>query len=215
MRIPRWQGKKRTRRGFMPIFYRGASINSYWYINNPIERGFIARSPGTQPTMNRLMHHIARGTVTSPFISLTRSYAVAWHYAVFGKEEIPSPSNPAYVYEIEINEPLPVGLKLLDPVKEVAQMLPMPTSPGPPYQHDGLPDFLIGVVNPRNMQRFLAPHSMQLPSSEGTPRPPNLTLELETLVRALRDAEILAQGIIPSACVQNRFDVYADTYLSR
>ena len=168
----------------------------------------MARAPGTQPTTNQLMHHVARGTVTSPFISLTRSYAVAWHYAVFGKEEIPSPSNPAYVYEIEINEPMPVGLQLLDPVKEVAQRLPRPTSMSPPYQHDGLPEFLIGVVDSITMGHFLAQHSPQPPLSEGTPRPPNLTLELETLVRALRDAEILAQGIIPSACVQNRFDVY-------
>lgn len=194
----------------MPIFYRGAGINSYWYFNNPQDSGFTARAPGTQPTTNRLMQHIARGTITSPFISLTRSYAVAWHYAVFNGREVPTPNNPAYVYEIEINAPLPVGLKLLDPIKEVAQGLPIPTSMSPPYQHDGLPDFLLGVVNPRNMQHFLAPHPPQLPSSEGTPRPPNLTLELETLVRALRDAEILAQGIIPSTYVQNRFEVYAN-----
>ena len=89
-------------------------------------------------------------------------------------------------------------------------MLPSPTSSGPPYQHDGLPDFLLGIVDPGNMGHFLAQHAKQPPSSEGTPRSPNLTIELETLVRALRDAEILAHGIIPAICVKNNFDVYPE-----
>ena len=55
---------------------------------------------------------------------------------------------------------------------------------------------------------FLTQHAMQPPSSEGTPRSPNLTIELETLVRVLRDAEILAHGIIPATCVKNSFNVY-------
>ena len=55
---------------------------------------------------------------------------------------------------------------------------------------------------------------MQPPVSEGTPRPPNLTIELETLVRALRDAEILAHGNIPATCVKNRLEVYPELLLS-
>ena len=54
---------------------------------------------------------------------------------------------------------------------------------------------------------------MQPPASEGTPRSPNLTIELETLVRALRDAEILAHGNIPVTCVKNRFEVYPELSL--
>lgn len=192
----------------MPIFYRGAGINTYWYLNDPVVRGFNARDPGGTVTTTRLMLHIARSTVNSPFISLTRSYAVAWHYAMSSSMRIPTSRNPAYVHEIEIQEPLPSGLHLLDPVKEVVQVLPSPESLTPPYQHDGLPDFLLGVVNPREMGHFLEQHSLQPPSSEGTPRPPTLTIELETLVRALRDAEILAHGFIPPACVKNSFEVY-------
>ena len=192
----------------MPIFYRGAGINTYWYLNDPIVHGFTARAPEMTSTTTRLMLHIARSTVNSPFISITRSYAVAWHYAMSSSMRTPTPSNPAYVHEIEIQEPLPSGLQLLDPVKEVVQALPSPESLTPPYQHDGLPDFLLGVVNPREMGQFLGQHSLQPPSSEGTPRPPNLTIELETLVRALRDAEILAHGFIPAACVKNSFEVY-------
>ena len=198
----------------MAIFYRGAGINTYWYLNDPIEQGFVARDPEMTPTTTRQTLHIARSTVNSPFISLTRSYAVAWRYAMVSSERIPTPEDPAYVHEIEIQEPLPPGLHLSDPVKEVAQMLPSPTSSVPPYQHDGLPDFLLGVVDPGRMGHFLTRLAKQPPSSEGTPRPPNLTIELETLVRALRDAEILAHGIIPAICVKNSFDVYPEPSLS-
>ena len=193
---------------FMAIFYRGSGIGTYWHLNDPTERGFTARAPEMTSTITRLMLHIARSTVNSPFISITHSYAVAWRYAMSSSTRVPTASEPAYVHEIEIQEQLPPDLKLLDPVKEVAQTLPSPTSPGPPYQHDGLPDFLIGIVDPRNMGHFLEQHSVQPPSSEGTPRPPNLTIELETLVRALRDAEILAHGNIPATSVKNRFEVY-------
>ena len=48
-----------------------------------------------------------------------------------------------------------------------------------------------------------------------TSRPPNLSLQLETLVRALRDAEILAYGIIPATCVMNCFDVFVDMPFSQ
>ena len=198
----------------MAIFYRGAGINTYWYLSDPMEQGFVARDPEMTPTTTRQMLHIARSTVNSPFISLTRSYAVAWHYAMLSSERVPTPEDPAYVHEIEIQEPLPSELRLLDPVKEVAQMLPSPISLGPPYQHDGLPDFLLGVVDPGRMGHFLPQYAKQPPSSEGTPRPPNLTIELETLVRALRDAEILAHGIIPTTCVKNSFDVYPEPSLS-
>ena len=192
----------------MAIFYRGSGIGTYWHINDPIESGFAARAPGMTPTITRLMLHIARSTVNSPFISITRSYAVAWRYAMSSSVRVPTVNGPAYVHEIEIQEPLPKSLELLDPVKEVANTLPSPTSIGPPYQHDGFPDFLLGIVDPSNMGHFLEQHSMQPPSSEGTPRTPNLTIELETLVRALRDAEILAYGNIPASSVKNRFEVY-------
>lgn len=119
----------------------------------------------------------------------------------------PTQTNPGCVYEIELNDPLPPGLQLLDPIKEVAAASPSPldlTS----YQHDGLPDFLLGVVNPVQMGQFLTAPYPQPPPGSGINRPPNLTIELETLVRALRDAEILAVGNIPASCVRNRYDVW-------
>ena len=192
----------------MAIFYRGAGIGTYWHIHDARQIGFTARAPQMQPTPDRLMLHIARGTVNSPFISLTRSYGIALNYANFFANEVPTSQHPAYVYEIEINEPMPLGLKLLDPIKEVAPILPAPLDMNPSYQHDGGPAFLLGVVDPVNMRQFLTQHSPQPPASAGTLRPPNLTIALETLVRTLRDAEILAEGRIPANCVNHRFEVY-------
>ena len=73
----------------MAIFYRGAGISTYWYLNDPIEQGFVARDPEMTPTTTRQMLHIARSTVNSPFISLTRSYGVAWRYAMVSSERGP------------------------------------------------------------------------------------------------------------------------------
>ena len=92
--------------------------------------------------------------------------------------------------------------------KEVAPVLPQPLDVNPPYQHDGSPTFLLGIVDPINMREYLRQHAPQPPDSEGTPRAPNLTIALETLVRTLRDAEILAEGIIPAVCVKHKFEVY-------
>lgn len=190
----------------MPIFYRGAGAGTYWHRNDARLSGFTPQAPGVVPSINRLINHVSRGTVYSPYISLTRSYGVALNYAVLPGQAIATRANPGYVYEIEIDEPLPPGLQLLDPVKEVAAVVPSPLSLVP-YQHDGRPDFLLGVVNPKRMRRFLTAPCPQPPPGGGTSRPPNLTIELETLVRALRDAEILAVGNIPAACIRNRFDV--------
>ena len=114
----------------MSIFYRGAGVDIYWHINNPTEIGFTARAPEVAPTTARLIQHISRGTNNSPFISLSISYAIARDYAILSSPEIPTQSKPAYVYEIEFQDPLPYGLEVLDPVKEVAQILPSPPTIG-------------------------------------------------------------------------------------
>lgn len=192
----------------MPIFYRGAGRGTHWHTNDARTNGFTAQQPGTVGSVYQLMNHIARGTTNSPFISLARSYGVALSYAKFGGRAYPTSAHPAYVYQIEINDPPPPGLQLFDPVMDVAATAASPLT-SPSYHHDGLPQFLLGVVHPQGrLRRFLRQHYPQPPPGGGTPRPPNLTIELETLVRALRDTELLALGTIPTACVQDRFDVF-------
>jgi len=191
----------------MPIFYRGAGVGTYWHQHDARLTGFMPKAPTIVSSVDRVMQHVARGTISSPYISLTRSYGVAWGYAmVFGRTQ-PAQSNPAYVYEIELENPLPQELQLIDPVKEVILVASSPLA-SLTYQHDGLSSFLLGVVDPDNMRQFLDELSPQPPPASGTPRRANLTIELETIVRSLRDAEILAIGNIPAALIRQRIEVW-------
>ena len=69
----------------MATFYKGAGIGTHWHTHDARRVGFTARSPSTQPGPETLIEHIAIGTANSPYISLTRSYAVAWDYAMSGE----------------------------------------------------------------------------------------------------------------------------------
>ena len=86
----------------MTIYYRGAGAGTYWHTNDAPQQGFIPQSPGGTPPRDRLINHIARGTVTSPYVSLTQSYGVAWSYAVFFGLIQPNQQTPAYVYNAAI-----------------------------------------------------------------------------------------------------------------
>lgn len=185
----------------MAVFYRGAGIGTYWHTNDATRAGFKPRSPRLKPSCDLLMNHIARGTVSSPFIFLTRSYGVAKDYAVNASRMPPNESAPAYVYIIEVNDPRRSPVKLVDPIVEIARTLPKPWQSLTHY-HDGTPYFLLGVVDPNgpNKNQLTTPIE-QPPGSAGTPRTPHLSLQLETLVRALRDSEILVRGRIPKACI--------------
>ena len=79
----------------MATFYKGAGVGTHWHAQDSRRIGFTARSPETTPTTEALIHHIASGTLNSPYVSLTRSYAVAWHYAVFNSKREPSQEIPA------------------------------------------------------------------------------------------------------------------------
>jgi hypothetical protein len=191
----------------MPFFYRGAGIGTYWHQRDARLDGFVARRPGQTASKDQLIKHIARGTVDTPYVSLTRSYGIAWTYAIQFGQGTPAATAPAFVYEIELGEPLPDGLRLIDPVTYLAGKFPPPTADSS-YYHDGDSTFLLGVINYTLMTTALKQEVRQPPSAQGTPRAPNLSPELETLVRALRDAEILAVGNVPASCVRSRYEVW-------
>ncbi len=175
----------------MATFYKGAGIGTYWHTRDSRRVGFTARSPANHPETEVLIEHIATSTVNSPYISLTRSYAVAWHYAVFSSKREPGPGRPAYIYEIEIDDSLPHGLNVLDPAKEVIHILPQP---------------LRGVVNLDYIEDLLGGQTSQAPNVGGG-FSPSVELQLIALTFAQRDAEVLVYGYIPPFCVKHRFEV--------
>jgi hypothetical protein len=189
----------------MAIFFRGAGVGTYWHQRDPRINGFTAQAPQLDASPERLMGHIVYGTVNSPFVSLTRSFAVARSYALFG-ETPATAENPGVVWEIEIPDPPPPQLELVDPVCAVARHLPPPLAQFS-YQHDGPPTVLLGLVDAKQKHLLFEPcHAV--PAGNNQQRPPTLTVHLNALVYALRDAEILATGCIPAACVRFRHLVY-------
>jgi hypothetical protein len=66
----------------MPLYYRGAGVGTYWHERDARIEGFSPWRPSGDTSTNYLIQHIVRGTVVSPFVSLTRSYGVAHSYAV-------------------------------------------------------------------------------------------------------------------------------------
>ena len=192
----------------MPIFYRGAGIGTYWHQHDARRTGFKAHYPGAgrSSQVSRLVQHIARGTTISPFVSLTRSYGIACGYAWSG-DELPTSFQPAYVYQIEIEEQDGHETTLLDPVTAIAKQLQSPYE-WKSYHHDGQASFLLGVVDPDGHAGEMQRTALFPPGDRPTPRPPQLHAELEALVRALRDAEVLAVGAIAKPQVLQRWEVF-------
>jgi hypothetical protein len=185
--------------------YKGVRIGTFLHGRNLMRTGIDARNSRSSVTVGSIEHHIARGTTTSPLISLTKSFGVAKDYALTGSLSKPSRTNPAYVYEIDVPDPPPAGVKLIDPVHDIvaAQQLNLLTNSS--YHHDGDQRFLHFVVNPlwRTRATPMAPRPGGTSSS-----PVVMTIALEAMVFALRDAEVLVVGNLPHSMVVHRHDVY-------
>ena len=120
---------------------------------------------------------------------------------------LPSIDSPAYVYEVEIEENDGLGTRLLDPIVAIAAELGSPYD-ARSYHHDGDTSFLLGIADPARQQESLKQNVLFPPPGEGTKRPPLLHIELEALVRALRDSEILAFGAVAASQIRRRTEIH-------
>lgn len=188
----------------MAIFYRGIPIGSHWHTNDPRHHGFVARDPARSASLDCLMLHIGGGNSASPYISMTRSYGVAEAYAQKALRTSSS-GEKAYVFEIELIDPLPAGIRVIDPVIELAHALPRPTD-GVPYQHNGSQKCLLGLIDMAQYDALTTP-CPQPPGSNPPALAPSISQQLRSLVFAIRDAEVLAIGTIPAASIRNRFEL--------
>ena len=175
----------------MATFYKGAAIGTHWHTRDSRRVGFTAISPATNPGTEVLIDHIATSTANSPYISLTRSYAVAWHYAVFNSRREPGPGEPAYIYEIEIDDSLPHGLNLFGSrQRRSVHILPQP---------------LRGIVDLGYMEDLLGGEIPQPPNPGGGFSP---NVELQTNLHSHSHNEMQRcwfHGYIPPFCVKHRF----------
>lgn len=185
------------------VFYKGVGVGTYLHSFDLRVTGLSPHNPGGPRNIAAIMSHIARGTTYSAYVSLTSSYGVAREYAFAGRTH-PTRHSPAHVYEVHIGAPCP---GLVDPVRKVTNIKPFRLPPA--YHHRGDQRFLLGVVDPAGHSAHLTKPEEVPPGLTMTPkRPPHLAIELETVVRALRDAEVLFAGHIPSFYFVNRYDVF-------
>ena len=190
----------------MPLFYKGVGVGTHHHGSNLFSMGLTARNPGGSRSLDAMMTHIGRATTTTPFISLTKSFGVAEMYALASRKP-PRRATPARVWEIEIEDPPPSGVIVLDPVTEIAGSFPSPLQRFS-YQHDGNQNFLLGVIGGSDpvLNIHLQTRVREPPGRHGA-RTPNLSDELRALVCALRDSEVLVIGTIPQSCFRYRYDV--------
>jgi len=57
------------------------------------------------------------------------------------------------------------------------------------------------------MRKYLDEYCVFPPTGTGIQRTPLLSMELEMLVNALRDSEVLVQGNVPAAFVRDRYEI--------
>ena len=169
----------------MAVFFKGAGIGTYWHTNDATVVGFTPRQAGVNNTSPRIVQHVAKNNVVSPCISFSRSFEVAKDYAIrWGTTgTTPTSHTPAYVYEVELNDPLPSGVTLFDPVIEIARALPVPQNLTT-YQHKGDVNLLASILTP-SVFGFTTNALL------------GVTDEFAAIAFALRDAEILVFGKIP------------------
>jgi hypothetical protein len=189
----------------MAIFFKGVGVGTHLHGTDLQTTGISPMNPGAAHTIDAVMRHIAHGTTTSCYVSLTKSEGVAIDYARNASRTRPSKENPAYVYEISITAPVPPNLQLLDPLCFIASKQQDPLV-SPSYHHDGNQRFLQHVVD--RAQSLVWPTAPRLHGMMGGGHAVRLTIELDAMVLAMRDAEILVVGTVPQACVTHRHPIY-------
>jgi hypothetical protein len=188
------------------LVYKGVGVNTHHYPTDLRTTGITARNPGAVMNEVAVQQHIARGTTFSPCISLTKSFGIASDYARNFGFAAPTKARPAYVYELQVPD-MP-GRAVIDPIVFIGSKHPNPLV-SPSYHHDGDQDFLGFVAYPK-AHVGIVPHAPRPPGMTGSGTyPVNKSIELETLIFAIRDAEVLVHKNIPSSWFTSvRHDIF-------
>lgn len=164
----------------------------------------MAAGAGSARNATAVINHVLfQLVVYSPYVSLTRSFEVAETYAKYNGKRIPTSADPAFVYQFEIDNSSHV--ELVDPVKVISDTFGTLFAANF-YQHDGAPDVLLGLVDRPNFGHVLT-RPIRTPGG-AIGRAPNISNDLHTVVRALRDAEVLACDLIPRACILHKLPIF-------
>ena len=187
--------------------YKGVGPGTFHHGTHLQTTGIVAHRATAAADLQAVVQHVAYGPVNSPLISLTSSYAVAAQYALVGTHHATSGS-PGYVYQIDVPDPLPLGARVHDAALYIAaEILKINNSLSSiAYRHNGDRAFLLSIVDPGNFGhlKYIPP---AVPKGNSSSNPPTLTIHLEAMVNALRDAEVFAVGTVPQNWITARHDV--------
>lgn len=182
----------------MKTLFKGAGPGTHWHVNDPRIGGFTL-SGALSPTVNATVNHITAFSVNSPYLSFSTSFAVAREYALWGPAGPATQANPGYVYQVDLSV-LSAAPALIDPVQHISSS----NGHQPAHSHNGGYELIAEVaqVDPPTTT-FTRPYHQN-----GSTCHPTITDELQALIRAIRDAEILIHGAVPHGAVVYRHVVY-------
>lgn len=174
--------------------FKGASAGSHWYVQDPRTNSGFVSSPGTKDVA-ALVNHITNYSHPSPYLSFTASPAIAREYA------LPVGGSRGRIYEIETAMLSPV--ELYDPLFEITTAYgKLAKFKGPVWatHHEGGAGLLSAIAEGRSS-------GAPVPHRRNAQRAPQVSQHLQAVVFALRDAEVLLAGNLPSTCIVDAWDV--------
>ncbi len=191
----------------MVRLYKGVAPGTHHHATDLRTTGIAAHSPNDNVNLQAFVQHVALGSMHSPLISLSSSYAVAAQYAAVGKRRARHGS-PGYVYQIDVPDPVPPSIEVHDAALYIANELLNSNNALTilNYRHNGDREFLLSVVNPQRFGHLKSTPPI-VPSGLMTSSPPLLTDQLKAMVHALRDAEVMVARNVPKSWVTYRFNV--------
>jgi hypothetical protein len=191
------------------FLYKGAGPGTHWWTSDAqTAGGFVV---GQAPrNVNAIIRHIVNYSWPSPYSSFSASFAAAAAYAVAGPQGKATPSQPGWVYEIDVALATELGARFVDPAREILLLNPYIGAPGTiPTFHDGGQDLILGIADPVVHRKVLVTPPRQ-PGLTGHVRGPGTPIvhnELRAVIFALRDAEVLATTDVPAACITARYPI--------
>jgi hypothetical protein len=119
-----------------------------------------------------------------------------WSFALFSMAERMGPRPFASSFP----------LALVDPVYEISGAQQIAAGIRLATHHDGGQDLILGIASPSIHHAALSTAPRR--AGAGFSRPPSVTTELNAVVFALRDAEVLVRGPIAPACIVHRHNAW-------
>jgi hypothetical protein len=170
--------------------YKGVGPGTYWHKNHTsvLSGGFTTAAAA--PGVASIIRHIVNFSRSSAYLSLSTSFAVARSYALDGPGGLATPLAPGYVFEFDLALMKNLKVNTVEPAKELVRN-------NGDLWHDGDQRLLVGIAT--NSRRILT-KPVPRPGAAAA-RPPSFRTDLEAVVRALRDAEVLVHGNLPHQAI--------------